>query len=123
MNDLKNNSVKFVPQLGGTRFFTTPSFSKTGDELQLKAHLLEAEPPKQLDRSKEIMRYAAYVRISSEEQVGNFSIDAQKRAIDQWVKAQGGSLVKIYADEAQSGRTIDRPEFQNMRRDCQEEQI
>ncbi len=28
------------------------------------------------------MRYAAYVRISSEDQIGNYSIDAQKRAIE-----------------------------------------
>lgn len=64
------------------------------------------------------MRYAAYVRISSEEQVGNFSIDAQKRAIEAWVKAQSGKLVKVYVDEAQSGRSADRPEFQALRRDA-----
>ncbi len=64
------------------------------------------------------MRYAAYVRISSEEQVGNFSLDAQKRAIEAWVKAQSGRLVKVYVDEAQSGRSADRPEFQALRRDA-----
>ncbi len=64
------------------------------------------------------MRYAAYVRISSEEQVGNFSIDAQKRAIEAWVKAQSGKLVKVYIDEAQSGRSVDRPQFQALRRDA-----
>jgi site-specific DNA recombinase len=40
------------------------------------------------------MRYAAYIRISSEEQVGNFSI------------------------EAQSGRSSDRPGFQKMRQEA-----
>ena len=60
------------------------------------------------------MRYAAYIRISSEEQVGNFSIDAQRRAIDEWVKAQKGKIVHYYVDEAQSGRTADRPEFINL---------
>ena len=71
-------------------------------------------PPK---REKK-MKYAAYMRISSEEQVGNFSIDAQERAIQTWVVAQGGLLVKIYKDEAQSGRTIDRPAFLQMRKDA-----
>ena len=64
------------------------------------------------------MRYAAYVRISSEEQIGNYSLDAQKRAIEAWVLAQGGLLVRTYADEGHSGRTADRPAFKEMRRDA-----
>ncbi len=64
------------------------------------------------------MRYAAYVRISSEEQVGNYSVDAQKRAIQTWVEAQGGTLTKIYVDEAESGRTSNRPAFLQMRQDA-----
>ena len=64
------------------------------------------------------MRYAGYVRISSEDQVGNFSIDAQTHAIQNWVKTQRGKLVKIYADEAHTGRDENRPAFQEMRRDA-----
>lgn len=64
------------------------------------------------------MRYAAYVRISSEEQIGNYSIDAQKRAIESWVIAQGGVLSQVYVDEGHSGRTADRPAFRRMRRDA-----
>lgn len=64
------------------------------------------------------MRYAAYVRISSEEQVGNFSLDAQQRAIEAWVIAKGGLLVQTYKDEAQSGRSADRPAFQQLRKDA-----
>ncbi len=64
------------------------------------------------------MRYAAYVRISSEEQIGNYSIEAQIRAIQTWVTAQGGQLIKVYCDEAQSGRTAQRPEFLKMRQDA-----
>lgn len=64
------------------------------------------------------MRYAAYVRISSDEQIGNYSIDAQKRAIETWVHANGGILSQVYADEGHSGRTADRPAFKRMRRDA-----
>lgn len=64
------------------------------------------------------MRYAAYVRISSEEQIGNYSIDAQKRAIETWVIANGGIVSKIYVDEGHSGRTADRPAFKQMRQDA-----
>lgn len=64
------------------------------------------------------MRYAAYVRISSEEQIGNYSIDAQKRAIESWVVTNGGILSQMYVDEGHSGRTKDRPAFKQMRQDA-----
>lgn len=64
------------------------------------------------------MRYVAYVRISSDDQVGNFSLDAQENAIQQWVANQEGILVETYIDEAYSGRTTDRPAFLQMRRDA-----
>jgi site-specific DNA recombinase len=64
------------------------------------------------------LRYAAYVRISSEDQIGNFSIDAQKRAIRKWVADQDGVLTHTYVDEGESGRDTDRPAFQSMRRDA-----
>ncbi len=67
------------------------------------------------------MRYVGYVRISSEDQRGNYSIDAQKREIAKWVSDQAdamrGVLVKFYEDEAYSGTTDDRPAFQEMVRD------
>ena len=65
-----------------------------------------------------MLRYAGYIRISSEEQVGNYSVEAQKRAITTWVRAQEGRLVQVYVDEAQSGRTSERPAFQKMRQDA-----
>ena len=64
------------------------------------------------------MRFAAYIRISSEDQVGNYSIDAQKRAIQAWVAARNDILIKTYTDEAYSGRSADRPAFKEMRRDA-----
>jgi len=66
------------------------------------------------------MRYVAYLRISSDEQVGNFSLDAQENAIRQWVAGQDGILVDTYIDEAHSGRTTDRPAFLEMRRDARD---
>ena len=64
------------------------------------------------------MRYVGYVRISSEDQVGNFSLDAQKRAIEKYVKDQGGVLVRFYVEEAKTATNDDRPAFQEMRRDA-----
>lgn len=64
------------------------------------------------------MRYVGYVRISSEDQVGNFSLDAQKRAIEKYVHDQGGVLVRFYVEEAKTATNDDRPAFQEMRRDA-----
>ena len=64
------------------------------------------------------MRYAAYIRISSEDQRGNYSLDAQKRAIETWVLAREGILVETYEDEVETGRKDTRPAFQQMRKDA-----
>ncbi len=118
MSETKQQSVKFVPHTVGERFFTVPKFGETLDEVALEARLIQPEKPETIEKERHEMRFAAYIRISSEEQVGNFSIDAQRRAIDTWVKSQGGKIVHYYVDEAQSGRTANRPEFLNLRRDA-----
>lgn len=64
------------------------------------------------------MRYVGYVRISSEEQRGNYSLAAQKHAIESWiVRQQGkfaGQLIQIYEEECHSGMTDHREAFQRM---------
>lgn len=64
------------------------------------------------------MRYAAYVRVSTDEQVVNFSLNAQVHAIESRIRAQNGLIAGIYVDEGESGRTCDRPAFQKMRCDA-----
>ena len=44
-------------------------------------------------------------------------MDAQKRAIEAWVHANGGVLAQVYVDEGYSGRTSERPAFKRLRRD------
>lgn len=114
------NNIHLVPHIADKRYFTVPKLDETADSIRLEAHLTEVGTATLTGETKTIMRYAAYVRVSSEEQIGNFSIDAQKRAIDTWAKAQGGKVVKIYVDEGKSGRTSDRPEFLQMRRDAKQ---
>ena len=64
------------------------------------------------------MRYATYVRVSRDEQVMGYSLEAQERLVSEWVRRQGGDLageqVSIYRDEGHSARTDDRPAFQQM---------
>ena len=69
------------------------------------------------------MRCAGYVRVSSEDQVAGFSIDAQVSAIKRWIRAHEGLLAGIYVDEGESGRTSNRPAFQQMRRDARKQKF
>ena len=88
--------MQFVPHLTGERFFTVPKIGKTIDETEITAHLVQPEERPSLVEGKTQMRYAAYVRISSDEQVGNFSVDAQKRAIEAWVRERRNNCQLLY---------------------------
>lgn len=63
------------------------------------------------------MNAAAYVRYSSDNQREE-SIEAQLRAIREYVGREGITIVKVYADEARSATTDNRPEFQHMMLDA-----
>ena len=63
------------------------------------------------------MRAALYARVSSEEQVEGYSIDAQKRAFQALVEGRGWTEYRQYIDEGKSARTDDinrRPAFKDM---------
>ena len=105
--------------LSQPRFFSAPKLEELADH-PLIGHPINPNRRRKKEAKKrdKKMKYAAYVRISSEEQIGNFSIDAQKRAIESWVSTNGGIVAKVYIDEGHSGRTADRPAFKEMRRDA-----
>jgi hypothetical protein len=75
------------------RFFVAPTLDERLKEIV-------SNPPHRMKKRKKrtqiMMRYAVYLRISSEEQIGNYSIEAQRRAVQTWVQAQSGQLVTIY---------------------------
>ena len=60
------------------------------------------------------MDLLAYCRYSSENQRDGYSIEAQVRAIKEWAAREGHTVKKFYIDEARSGTTDDREEFQKM---------
>ena len=103
------------------RFFYSPNMEEFADHPIIGLRLNpEGKVTKKNRKQEKKMRYAAYVRISSDEQIGNYSLDAQKRAIETWVIGQGGILAQVYTDEGHSGRTADRPAFKQMRRDARQ---
>lgn len=65
------------------------------------------------------MQAAIYARYSSDNQREE-SIDAQVRAITEYAQRNGMTVVRTYVDEAESAKTDDRPNFQNMIRDSSE---
>lgn len=59
-------------------------------------------------------RVAIYARVSSEKQDTDLSISAQLKALRDWASRNDCIVVKEYVDEAESGRSIDRPGFKEM---------
>lgn len=67
-------------------------------------------------------RVALYIRVSSEEQVQGYSLDAQERAAETFCGGQGWEVVARYRDEGKSAQTDDeakRPGFRQMMADAE----
>ena len=67
------------------------------------------------------MRAALYARVSSEEQLEGYSIDAQRRAFHGFLEGRGWTHAGEYIDEGKSARTDDinkRPDFKRMMGDA-----
>lgn len=62
----------------------------------------------------EIMNVFGYVRVSTENQLENYSIDEQIERIHSFCKAKGWTLIKIYTDGGYSGGNVNRPALQQM---------
>ena len=60
------------------------------------------------------MKVAIYARVSSERQDIDLSISAQLKALREYASRNGHAVVKEYVDEAESGRSIERPAFKQM---------
>jgi len=73
------------------RFFVAPRtdfFADLPAPSHRPANRMVSRKPRRVNKK---MRYAGYVRISSEEQVGNFSLDAQRRAIETWSRPRAAN--------------------------------
>ncbi len=60
------------------------------------------------------MRVALYARVSSDAQDVSLSIGAQLKALREYAKQHGYTVVREFVDEAESGRTSARPAFREM---------
>lgn len=72
--------------------------------------------------TRKIVRVAAYVRVSTQEQkLHGLSLDAQKQKLQEYADKHGLKIVEWYLDEGVSGRKLikRRPELQRMIRDAE----
>ena len=60
------------------------------------------------------MKVALYARVSSEAQDTDLSLTAQLRALREFTERNGYELIREFVDEAESGRSVDRPAFKEM---------
>ena len=75
-------------------------------------------------KEQKITRVAAYARVSSEKDAAFHSLEAQTEYYEKYIlQHPGWELVGIYSDNAISGTTIERREFQRMLEDCRSRKI
>ena len=60
------------------------------------------------------MKAAIYARVSSDRQDVDLSVSAQLKHLREYARANGYEIAREYVDEAETGRTTRRPEFQQM---------
>ena len=60
------------------------------------------------------MRVGVYARVSSDKQDVDLSISSQLKALREYAARNGHTVIREFVDEAESGRTSDRPSFREM---------
>lgn len=59
-------------------------------------------------------KYIGYIRVSTEEQVSGYGLDAQRASIEAYCMAMGYELEQIFVDEGESGAKTERPALQEV---------
>ena len=65
------------------------------------------------------MKAAIYIRLSSEEQVDNWSLGAQLERCQAFADTNGWQVVKVYEDAGFSAKSDQRPDLQRLLRDAE----
>ena len=72
---------------------------------------------------KEKMLVCGYARVSTDNQLENYSIDEQTSRLEAYCAAKGWTLLKTYVDGGYSGGNTDRPALQQMLKSVRENEI
>ena len=68
------------------------------------------------------MRAVIYCRVSTSEQVQNFSLETQRKACREYCAQNNLVVDRVFVDEGESAKTADRTEFKNLIAYCRENQ-
>lgn len=71
-------------------------------------------------RSASVQRCALYTRVSTEEQVERYSLEAQQEVLTRWAGVLGYEVAATYTDPGYSGAQEDRPALTRLLADAQE---
>lgn len=66
------------------------------------------------------MKAALYIRVSTQEQVENYSIEVQRERLEALCKSKGWDIFETYIDGGYSGSSLDRPALQQMLNDLKD---
>jgi site-specific DNA recombinase len=66
------------------------------------------------------MNAIIYCRVSTEEQIENYSLGTQQRACEEYCRRQNINVLQVFIEEGESAKTADRPKFQQAITYCRE---
>ena len=61
----------------------------------------------------------AYLRVSSREQITNFSLDSQEKVCREYCRKNGYEVLRVFREEGESAKTVNRTELQKMIKFCE----
>ncbi|MGG3798944.1 recombinase family protein [Metabacillus fastidiosus] len=64
-----------------------------------------------------MIKAAIYIRVSTQDQIENYSIEVQKERLEAYCKAKNWDIYNIYIDGGYSGATLDRPDLKRLLKD------
>ena len=68
-----------------------------------------------MSKLQSLLTAVIYVRVSSEKQIDNFSLDTQTKVLREYAVANGYKVEKVFREEGRSGTNINRSAYQEMR--------
>lgn len=75
------------------------------------------------DSAPQFKRVGCYLRVSTESQIENYSIDEQKERLTAYCKSKGWAIYRYYIDPGYSGGNMNRPALQEMLKDIKDKNI
>lgn len=76
-----------------------------------------------MNKLKSLLKAVIYVRVSSEKQIDNFSLDTQEKILRSYAESNSYQVVKVFREEGKSGTNTNRPQYQEMMKYIQENHV